>query len=143
VEKNFVSRNLYKNPFYRGISLHVVRISVAKSATLLLVLVLLSSLCLIVPLPVMASSDFWVERAPMPSASSYVRAVEVNGEIYAISPNSTYVYDPSTDTWTPRAPMLKSEYGFAIANYHDMIYVIGGCAGFDEQGFPTNCTGTN
>jgi N-acetylneuraminic acid mutarotase len=93
--------------------------------------------------PVKAQGDFWVERAPMPSPSAYVQAVTVNGEIYAFTPTSTYMYDPSSNTWTVKAPMPTEEYGFAAAAYQNTIYIIGGCSAFDESGFPINCTGLN
>jgi hypothetical protein len=79
----------------------------------------------------------------MPSASGYVRAVTVNGEIYAVTPTSTCLYNPSTNAWTAKAPMPISEDDFAIATYQNIICVIGGCSGFDQYGFPINCTGTN
>lgn len=93
--------------------------------------------------PVKASGDFWVERAPMPSAATYVGAVTANGEIYAVTPTATYLYNPSTNTWETKVPMPTKEYAFAIATYQNMIYVIGGCSGFDSYGYPVNCTGIN
>jgi len=94
--------------------------------------------------PVKASGDFWVERAPMPTASAYVGAVTVNDKIYVITPNSTYLYDPTTDIWTPKTPMPTVQYGFATATYQNMIYVFGGCSGFNQTtGYPINCTKAN
>ena len=110
-------------------------------AFLLVTLALLSSLVVAVE-PAKASGNFWVERAPMPAASGYVQAVAVNGEIYAVTPNSTYLYNPSADTWTGKAPIPSAEYGFAMATYQNMIYVFGGCSGFDTNGNPIDCTAT-
>jgi N-acetylneuraminic acid mutarotase len=94
--------------------------------------------------PVNASDDFWVKRAPMPVASAYVGAVAVNGEIHVITPNSTYMYDPTIDTWTHETPPPTVRIGFAVATYQNIIYVFGGCSDFDQiSGYPINCTGAN
>ncbi len=94
--------------------------------------------------PAKAAGDFWVEKAPMPTASAYAGAVTVEGEIYVIIPNFTYLYDPSTDTWATRSSMPTVQYGFASATYQNMIYVFGGCSGFNPtSGYPINCTQAN
>ncbi len=94
--------------------------------------------------PVKAAGDFWVERAPMPTASAYAEAVTIKGEIYVILPSSTYSYDPPTDTWASMISMPTVQYGFAVAAYQNMIYVFGGCSGFNPtSGYPINCTQAN
>ena len=94
--------------------------------------------------PVKATGDFWTERTPMPTASEYAGAVTVKGEIYVILPNSTYFYNPATDTWASKSSMPTVQYGFAIATYQNMIYVFGGCSGFNPtSGYPINCTQAN
>ena len=65
--------------------------------------------------PVKAAGDYWVERAPMPTASAYAGAVTVKGEIYVILPDSTYLYDLPTDTWASKNSMPTVQYGFAVA----------------------------
>lgn len=77
-------------------------------------------------LPVKASGELWVQRAPLPNAEFSFGAVSVNGEIYAIGHNFTYAFDPSTDTWVSKTQMPSHRQGFAIAAYQNKIYVIGG-----------------
>ena len=80
----------------------------------------------------------------MPTASPYAGAVTVKGEIYEILPASTYLYHPPTDTWTSKSSMPTVQYGFAVATYQNMIYVFGGCSGFNPtSGYPINCTHAN
>src|SRR4030066_2276764 len=89
--------------------------------------------------PVKAAGDYWVEKAPMPTASAYAGAVTVKGEIYVIPPDSTFLYDPPTDTWASKSSMPTVQYGFAVATYQNMIYVFGGCSGFNPtSGDPLN-----
>src|SRR4030066_635487 len=80
----------------------------------------------------------------MPTASAYAGAVTVKGEIYVILPDSTSLYDPLTDTWASKSSMPTVQYGFAVATYQNMIYVFGGCSGFNPtSGYPINCTQAN
>jgi N-acetylneuraminic acid mutarotase len=123
-----------------------MRASIIKKKSLLptLFVALLVLFATVLMQPVNASGDFWVKRTPMPTASAYVGAVTVNGEIHVITPNSHYLYDPPTDTWTTKTPMPTVRIGFAIATYQNMIYVFGGCSGFNQvSGYPINCTGAN
>ena len=76
--------------------------------------------------PVKASGDLWIEKAPMPNAESNFGAVSLNGEIYAIGYNFTYVFNPSTDSWVAKTQMPSHRQGFAIATCQNKIYVIGG-----------------
>jgi N-acetylneuraminic acid mutarotase len=92
----------------------------------LLVFLAFSALLAISVHPVKASGDLWIERAPMPNAEFSFGAVSVNGEIYAIGHNFTYVFDPSADTWVSKTQMPTHRQGFAIAAYPNKIYVIGG-----------------
>jgi len=62
----------------------------------------------------------------MPDGEFQFGAVSVNGEIYAIGHNFTYVLDPSTDTWVSKMQMPSHRQGFAIAVFQNKIYVIGG-----------------
>ena len=73
-----------------------------------------------------ASGDLWIEKAPMPYAESNFGAVSLNGEIYAIGYNFTYVFNPSTDSWVAKTQMPSHRQGFAIATCQNKIYVIGG-----------------
>jgi N-acetylneuraminic acid mutarotase len=93
--------------------------------------------------PVTASGDLWVERAPMPSSEAYFGTVAVNGQIYAIGSNFTYVFDPLSDAWVSKTPMPTNQQFFAIASYQGNIYVIGGFNGTNPAtGFTVN-TGAN
>ena len=75
---------------------------------------------------VKASGDLWIERAPMLNAESNFGAVSVDGEIYAVGYNFTYVFNPSADSWVSKTPMPSHRQGFAIAACQNKIYVIGG-----------------
>ncbi len=80
----------------------------------------------------------------MPSENAGGGAVEVNGEIYVVGSNFTYVYDPSVNVWVSKAPLPTHPQSFAIAACQDMIYVFGGCSGFNQiTGYPINCTGVS
>jgi N-acetylneuraminic acid mutarotase len=118
-----------------------MRISVTKSVTLLLVLVLLVASCMILAKPVSSDSavqNSWTEKAPMPSQYSGDEAAVVNGTIYLIGvvpfghPNSitirsnSFAYDPSTDTWTAIASMPTPRESFSVATYDNKIFVMGG-----------------
>jgi len=84
------------------------------------------------------ATDSWDTKAPMPTPRYGLPANVVDGKIYLIGGrtlkegynqgfqllNVTEVYDPSTDTWTNKAPMPNSE-GYVSAVIDDKIYVIG------------------
>ena len=122
-----------------------MRFSITKKKTLLPALIIATTFLyttLTVPiLPVKAAGDFWVEKAPMPTATAYAEAVTIKGEIYVITPNSTYLYDLTADIWSSKSSMPTMQYGFASATYQNMIYIFGGCSGFNlTSGYPINCT---
>ena len=91
------------------------------------------------------ATDTWETKEPMPTPRSGVRANVVNGKIYLIGGNdpnvhfepgaSTHneVYDPETDSWTTKTPMLAAASGYASAVFGDKIYVIGGLIGGGSQ----------
>jgi N-acetylneuraminic acid mutarotase len=132
---------------------------VKKSVALLLVLALAAS-CLIVAKPAfsseVAAEDTWSAKAPMQEARGRLGAAAVNGKIYAIGGgaggiggpilgpyryggtglirNTTEEYDPETDTWTFKAPMLTPREHFGIAVYENKIYCIGGDTKNGETG---------
>ena len=123
-----------------------------KGFALAFVLVFLTASCVIVIKPVFGESSVvgntWVEKAPMQVARANLGVAVVNGDIYAIggntvtgeynfdqgfsygingSPvNTNEQYDPSTNSWTFKAPMPTLRDSFAIAIYKDNIYCIGG-----------------
>jgi N-acetylneuraminic acid mutarotase len=85
------------------------------------------------------STDTWENRTPMPTARFGLQANVVNGKIYLIGgyvpDNSSYgfspstfneVYDPSTDSWTVKAPLQTASSIYASAVVDNKIYIIGG-----------------
>jgi hypothetical protein len=78
--------------------------------------------------------DFWVTKTPIPSPSSDLESVLLNGKVYVIGTNisgtagtnSNYIYDPATNTWTQKAPMPYFQSDFGLTTYNGQIYVIGG-----------------
>lgn len=123
-----------------------------KSAALLLVLVLMSAsstVCVqFASSSVGGAENSWVTKAPMREARNNLGVAVVNGRIYAIGGDTlggrwTYSmglsgqitgktvgtneeYDPATDTWSFKTPMLTPRKSFAITAYNGKIYCIGG-----------------
>lgn len=92
------------------------------------------------------ATDTWETKAQMPTPRSCLRANVANGKIYLIGGNdpnvhfepgaSTHneVYDPATDSWTTKAPLLTAASNYASAVFGDKIYVIGGLIGGPSEG---------
>ena len=128
-------------------------ISLSRSAALLLVLVFLIASLIMAAKPVSAATpDSWTSKAPMQVARSGLGVAVVNGKIYAIGgstaagtlkhPTGGVVgtnekYDPAMDIWTYKKSMPTPRQVFAIANYQNKIYCIGG---YTSDG---NVTGIN
>jgi len=85
------------------------------------------------------TADNWIAAAPMPISRSTFGLIACNNKIYAIggvtgynsnglalSTGANEMYDPSTNTWTPKAsmPTNRSEVEAVAAN--GKIYVMGG-----------------
>jgi hypothetical protein len=83
------------------------------------------------------ATDSWETKADMPTARYGLQANVVNGKIYCMGGartlgynqgveelNVTEVYDPATDKWTTKSPML-SPAGYVSAVIDNKIYVIG------------------
>lgn len=99
-----------------------------KSVALMLVLIFLTSSCLVVGKPALSSSaelveNSWVSKEPLPFCILGVAAV--NGRIYTFAANKTSEYDPITDTWATKMSQPSSLYGSALAVYQNKIYAIG------------------
>ena len=84
-------------------------------------------------------TDTWETKTPMPTNRTRLCANVVNGKIYLIgglhfqsgSPYPVYldvneVYDPSTDSWTTKAPLPTAVDGYSSAVVNNKIYVISG-----------------
>jgi len=93
-------------------------------------------------------SSGWTTKTPMPTWRTGLAVGVVNGILYAVGgdnvvfQNGNYVvnylgtveaYDPGTNKWTAKAPMLTARSGLAVGvvNVHgnDILYAIGGSDG--------------
>jgi N-acetylneuraminic acid mutarotase len=79
------------------------------------------------------AKDKWYRGAPMPTPRSWARAVVLNGKIYVIGGvgygyrRDVEAYDPATNAWEKKSPLLPRErYLHAAVAYNGKIYVIGG-----------------
>jgi N-acetylneuraminic acid mutarotase len=81
------------------------------------------------------STDTWETKTPLSKGSrAELTASVINGKIYAVggyffglyrvSSNVLEVYDPETDTWTTKTPMLSSVYSCSSAVIDNKMYVI-------------------
>ena len=81
------------------------------------------------------STDTWETKAPLPKGGkAELTASVINGKIYVVgghfiglylaSSNILEVYDPETDTWTTKAPMLTAVYSCSSAVVDNKMYVI-------------------
>jgi len=121
-----------------------------KSLALVLVFLFITG-CIAVAKSASANSiaqNSWAELAPMNVARAFLGVAAVNGKIYAIGGSTAsgfepasfpygninldhFVganeeYDPTTNTWTYKAPMPTPRMAFATAVYQGKIYCIGG-----------------
>ena len=91
-------------------------------------------------------SNSWTSKSPMPTARHHLVTVAVGGKLFAIGGrilgdgvmsedmeetlsnfDRVEMYDPQTDKWSLRQPMLTKRSGFAAAATPEgMIYVFGG-----------------
>jgi len=82
----------------------------------------------------------WSSRAPLPAplGDMVLISVQQTGKLYAIGgwsdvrkqpSNVNAAYDPTTDSWTVKAPMKTARYGMSAAVVGDRIFVIGGVVG--------------
>lgn len=86
--------------------------------------------------PLLIADISWTLKAEMPIARSFLppSASVVNDKIYIIGGTSVNgpvssvdQYDPATDTWTSKAPMLEARWGHSADVVDGKIYVMGGC----------------
>jgi hypothetical protein len=122
----------------------------SRNVAIMLVLVFLTASLIVVAKPVSAATpveNSWTSKALMHVARSDLGVAVVNGTIYAIggttlsggegtwngripytggTVGTNEVYDPETDTWTTKTPMLTPMQSFAIAAYKNKIYCMNG-----------------
>jgi N-acetylneuraminic acid mutarotase len=117
IAEHYLRKTLYQNPVWKDVM----------RKDIICLLTISTIACLILPTfnCAFAVEDEWVSKADMPVEKAYLRAATVEGKIY-IPSNSTYVYDPATDTWTTKSSKQVSVSCFAIAEYQNKIYCIGG-----------------
>jgi N-acetylneuraminic acid mutarotase len=100
-------------------------------------------------------ADSWTTKTPMPTARGALGAAVIAGVLYAIGGCTTQgcpddlgdvgtveAYDPSTDSWTTKAPMPTPRESFGVAAIGSVFYAVGGnCPSLQPYGPPsdTNC----
>ncbi|MGZ8385340.1 MAG: Kelch repeat-containing protein [Nitrospira sp.] len=89
------------------------------------------------------ATDRWTSKAPLPVGLHHVGIGAVDRQLYVIggytksglsvwNPVATvYVYDPATDRWTERAPMLTARGALSVTEHEGKLYAIGG---YDRKG---------
>ena len=97
-------------------------------------------------------TDTWSTKSEMPTARQALTTSVVDGKIYAIgggeAPNNnsyggaeSYTtveeYNPATDIWTTKTPMLTARWGHSMSVVDGKIYIIGGSDSFPFASIPT------
>jgi N-acetylneuraminic acid mutarotase len=89
----------------------------------------------------------WKTLSPMPTARAFLGVVATNGKIYAIGGNNgsgdlplIEMYDPGTDSWTIKTPIMAGSGANAAAVLNGKIYAIGETAstGYPHDYYPAN-----
>lgn len=87
----------------------------------------------------------WTTKKSMPTARHHLESAVLDGKLYVLGGrilsdgiasedmdesltnfNRVEMYDPQTDTWTTKSPMLEKRSGFAVTSANGQIYAIGG-----------------
>jgi N-acetylneuraminic acid mutarotase len=84
----------------------------------------------------------WTGKAPMPSPRKWLGVGVVNDILYAVGGvccgcceiegkvlRTVETYDPTTNTWTAKAPLPAPRAGFAVGVANQILYVVGGYNG--------------
>jgi N-acetylneuraminic acid mutarotase len=93
-------------------------------------------------------TDSWSQKNSMHVRRWAPSSSVMDGKIYVIGGekgiedgwpglNSVEMYDPVTDTWTPKAPMPTPRRGHSSSVLDQKIYVMGGTAGYSEAAMRT------
>src|SRR6267378_2982116 len=81
------------------------------------------------------SQDMWTAKASIPTPLFGASTGVINGQLYVAGGccvtfsypftrfNTLQVYDPTTDTWTTKAPMPVAVYGAATGVINGKLYV--------------------
>ncbi len=88
-------------------------------------------------------TDTWTSAAVMPTPRNNLSSAVLDGEIYAIGgmlgvqrgelgETTVEAYDPETDTWTTKAPLITPRKYFMACTLNGKIYVFGGASGYCE-----------
>ena len=81
------------------------------------------------------ATDSWAVKANMPTARNWTACAAVNGKIYVIGGDTTFLstplrtvseYDPATDSWARKTDMPTARLAAAAAVVDGKIYVMGG-----------------
>ena len=92
------------------------------------------------------STDRWLSKKDMNLARNWFQTVVVDGKIIAIGGgkkagdysrsnflSSVEEYNPKTNTWTEKAPLLTPRGWFQSAIVNDQLYVLGGTEGISNN----------
>jgi N-acetylneuraminic acid mutarotase len=90
-------------------------------------------------------TDTWSTKAPMPTARHHLASAVIDGKLFAMGGrilgdgvpsedmdapltnfNRNEMYDPKTDTWVVKQPMLDKRSGLAATSANGLVYVFGG-----------------
>jgi N-acetylneuraminic acid mutarotase len=84
------------------------------------------------------ATDRWREIAPLPAKRGSISAVSLNGKIHVIggavgvhrgerrSVTTHEVYDPASESWSPRAPLPERRDHFGLVVVDGKIHAVGG-----------------
>jgi hypothetical protein len=71
-------------------------------------------------------TDTWITKTPMPVAGMNLQANVIDGKIFVIGTDLTYVYDPITDSWVNKTKIPYSSYSsFSTVEFGKKIVVFG------------------
>ena len=90
------------------------------------------------------AGNFWITKAPMPTARAYLGLGTVSGILYAVGGGydngrtfaTVEAYDPATNIWTTQAPMSAGRHGLGVAVVNGILYAVGG-GNFNDLGAVT------
>lgn len=90
-------------------------------------------------------TNTWTTKAPMPTARQHLASAVIDGKLFAMGGrilgngvpsedmdalltnfNRNEMYDPETDTWIVKQPMLDKRSGFGATSANGQIYLFGG-----------------